>query len=108
MKTSDRSDQAEPETVSRREAAVFEAIKALENMLVFAGGNSGPVIGHRYDRTAVDVFVGYDDSPSGAPMLDRVVHEIGDPVKDQVTVAGHHHRTIAVNSDTRAVLSSRR
>src|SRR5712671_3348444 len=107
MKTSDGSDQAEPETVSRRVAAVFEAIKALENMLVFAGGNSGPVIGDRDDRTAVDVFVGYDDSPSDAPVLDRVVHEIGDRVKDEVTVAGHQHLTIAGNAETGAVLFGR-
>jgi hypothetical protein len=44
MKAGDGSDQTEPETVSRRVATVLDPVKALENMLVFLGGNSGPVI----------------------------------------------------------------
>ena len=107
MKTGDGSDQAEPEAISRRVSTVFEPVKALENMLVFAGGNSGPIIGDRDDSSTVDVFVRYDDPPSGAPVLDRVVHEIGDRIKDQVTIAGHQHLTIAGNAETGAVLLGR-
>ena len=40
-------------------------------------------------------------------MLDRVVHEIGDRIKDQVTIAGHQHLTIAGNAETGAVLLGR-
>src|SRR3984893_5757886 len=47
MKTGDGRDQAEPETVSRRVAAGLQPAKALEEMLVFAGGDSGAVIGDR-------------------------------------------------------------
>src|SRR5712671_5256272 len=107
MKTGDGSDQAEPETVSRRVAALFEPVKALEHMLVFVGGDSGPVIGDRDDRLAIDVFVRNDDLASGAAMLDRIVHEIGDGIKDQITVTSHQHLTITDNGETGAVLFRR-
>ena len=104
MKTSNGSDQAEPETVSRRVATVFEPVKALENMLVFAGGNSGTVVGDRDHRRTIDVFVGNDDVPAGAAMLDRIVDEIGDGIEDQIAIAGHQHLDVADNGETRAVL----
>src|SRR5258706_4989446 len=107
MNTGNGSNQAEPETVSRRVATVFESVKSLENMLIFIGGNSGPVIGDRDSRRAINVFVGNDDLPSGAAMLDRIVHEIGDGIKDQITVAGHQHLTIADNGETGVVLFGR-
>src|SRR6478735_6501872 len=53
METGDRGDQAEPETVSRRVSAVFEAVKSLEDMLVLVSGNSRAVIGDRDDRLAI-------------------------------------------------------
>src|SRR5713226_420142 len=107
MKTGYGSDQAEPETVSRCVAALFEPVKALENTLVFVGGNSGPVIGDRDDRRAIDVFVRDHDLPSGAAMLDRIVHEIGDGIKDQIAIAGYQHFTIADKRETGAVLLRR-
>src|SRR6202163_4853603 len=82
MKTGDGSDQAKAETISRRVAALLEPVKALEHMLVFVGGNSGPVIGDRDHRGAIDVFVRNDDLPAGTAMLDRIVHEIGDGIED--------------------------
>ena len=107
MKTGNGSDQTEPETVSRRVATVFEPVKSLENMLMFIGGNSGPVIGDRENRRAINVFVRNDDLPSRAAMLDRIVHEIGDGIKDQITIAGHQHLTITDNGETGAVLFGR-
>src|SRR5258707_4815830 len=107
METGDGSDQAEPETVSRRVATVFEPVKALENMLVLVGGNSGPVIGDRDDRLAINVFVCNDDLTSGAAMLDRIVHEGGEGIKDQITIAGHQHLMIADNGQMGAVLFGR-
>src|ERR1700682_4230270 len=86
MKTGDGSDQAEPETVPRRVATVLEPIKALENMLVFVGGNSGAVIGDRDHRPAIHVFARNNDLPSGAAMLDRIVDVAGDGIKDQITI----------------------
>src|SRR6185295_5683879 len=82
VKMGDGSDQAEPQPVSRRVTAVFEPVKALENLLVFVRGNSGPVIGDRDDRSAIDVFVRDHDLPPGAAMLDPIVHEIGDGIED--------------------------
>ena len=38
-----------------------------------------------------------DDLPSGAAMLDRVVHEVGDRIKDQIAIAGHQYLRIADN-----------
>src|ERR1700716_3235555 len=103
MKTGDGSDQTEPETVSRRVATVFEPVKALENMLVFAGGNAGTVVGDRDHRRTIDVFVGNDNVPAGAAMLDRIVDEIGDGIEDQIAIAGHQHLNVADNGETRAV-----
>ena len=80
VKIGDGRDQAEPQTVSRRVAAVFEPVKALEDLLVFVRGNSGSVVGDRDDRLAIDVFVRDHDLPPGAAMLDRIVDEIGDGV----------------------------
>jgi hypothetical protein len=107
VKTGDGSDQAEPQTVSRRVAVVFEPVKALENLLVFAGRNSGPVIGDRDDRPAIDVSVRDHDLPSGAAMLDRIVHEIADGIEDQIAIAGHQHLAIADDGETGALLFSR-
>src|SRR6266446_10804633 len=107
VKTGDGSDQAEPQTVSRRVAAVFEPVKALENLLVFVGGNSGPVVGDRDDRPAIDVFVRDHDLPPDAAMLDRIVHEIGDGIKDQIAIAGHQHLAIADDGETGVVLFGR-
>ena len=45
MKTGDGGNQAEPEAVSWRVAAMLEPVKALEHMLVFAGGMSRPATG---------------------------------------------------------------
>ena len=57
VKPRDGSDQAQPQAVSRRVSTVFDAVKALENMLPLIGGNSGPVVGDRDDRPAIEVFV---------------------------------------------------
>src|SRR3984893_17719809 len=107
MKTSDGSDQTEPETVSRRVATLFEPVKALEDMFVFAGGNSGSVIGDRDDRPAINAFVRNHDLPSGAAMLDRIVDEIGDGIEDQITITDHQHLTIPDDGETGVVLFGR-
>ena len=50
---------------------------------------------------------GNDDLPSGAAMLDRIVHEIGDGIEDQVAIAGHQHLAIADDGEAGAVLFGR-
>src|ERR1700674_6047432 len=107
MKTGDGSDQTEPETVSGPVATVCEPVEALENVLVLVSGNSGPVIGDRNGRPPFIDFVGNDDLPSGTAMFDRIVHEIGDGIEDQVTIASHQHLAIADNGETGAVLLGR-
>src|SRR5258708_21405913 len=93
--------------MSRRVATELEAVKALENVLVFISGNSGSVGGDRDDRTTFNDFVRNDDLPSVAAMFDRIVDEIGDGVEDQVAIAGHQYLKIADNSETGAVLLGR-
>ena len=73
-------------------------------MLVFVSGNSGPVIGDRDDGSAFNDFVRNDDLPSGTAMFDRIVHEIGDGIEDQVTITSHQHLAIPDNGETGAVL----
>ena len=107
MKTGDGSDQTEPEAISRRVATVFEPVKALKNLVVSVGGNSGPVIGDRDHRPAFNDFVRDNDLATCAAMLDRIVHEIGDGIKNQIAIAGHQHLTIADNSETGALLFGR-
>ena len=53
METGDGGDEAETETVARRAAAVFEPVKALEDVLTFVDRNSRPVIGDRNDGSAI-------------------------------------------------------
>src|SRR5690242_4298253 len=95
MKAGDGRDEAEAETVTGSVAALFEPVKALEHLLVLLGGNSAPVVRYVHDRPATAVFAGDDDLPARAPMLDRVIHEIGNRVEDQITVAGRKHLAIA-------------
>ncbi len=37
-------------------------------------------------------------------MLDRIVHEIGDGIKDQIAIAGHQHLAIAGDREPGSVL----
>ena len=48
-----------------------------------------------------------DDVPSGATMLERIVHEIGDGIEDQIAIACHQHFAIAGNGEAGAVLFGR-
>src|ERR1700732_4619178 len=107
MEAGDGSDQTEPEAVSRRITALFQPVEALENMLVLAGGNPGSIIGDRDDRAAVNGLVFNHDLATGAAVLDRIVHEIGDGIKDQITIAGHVHLTIADDGEAGGVLFGR-
>ncbi len=107
MKTSHRRDQAETEAVARRVAALLEPIEALEDMLVLAGRDAGPIIGDRNHRLAVHDIAGNDDLAAGAAMLERIVDEIGDGIEDQVAVARREHLAIARKCQPRAVLLRR-
>src|SRR6202171_3786903 len=107
MKPGDGGDQAQPETVSWPVAAGLQPVKALENMLVLVGGNSGSVIGDRDHRPAVNAFIGNDDLASGTAVLDGIVDEIGDGIEDQIAIAGHGHLRVADNSETGTVLFGR-
>ena len=107
MQAGDGSDQAQPETVSRRVAALFQPIEALENMLAFFGGIPGP--SSAIETTGLPSMVSFATTtcPPGAAMLDRVVDEIGDGIKDQVAIAGHQHLAIAGDGEMGAVLLGR-
>src|SRR5205809_5245839 len=98
----DRAARAVRQTVARRVSAVFEPVTALESLLVFVSANSGPVVGDRDDRLAIDVFVSDHDLPSGAAMLDRIVDEIGDGIEDQVAIAGYERFAIADDGEAGA------
>ena len=103
VKAGDGGHKAEPETVSRRVAALLEPVEALEDMLMLVGGNSRPVIGDRDHRPAVDDLVRHHDMPSGAAVLDRIVDEIGDRIEDQIAIARHQHFALANDGETGAV-----
>ena len=107
MKTDNGSYQAQSETVSRRIATVFEPIKALEDLFAFVGGNSGPVIGDRYNRHTVNDVAGNHDVSSRAAVLDGIVHEIGDGIENQIGIADGEDRTIAGDREASTVLLGR-
>jgi len=107
MKTDNSSYQAQSETISRGIATVFEPIKALEDLFAFVGRNSGSVIGNRYNwRTVYDV-AGNHDVSSRTAVLDGIVHEIGDGIKDQIRIAYSEDRTIADDGEASTVLLGR-
>src|SRR5260370_14543319 len=74
MKAGDGRDQAEPETVSRRVAALFEPVKPLEHMLVFIGGKSRPVLGDPDHPLSIHVFCLKQHPPSPAALPCRTFH----------------------------------
>src|SRR5689334_15702254 len=104
MKTSDGRDETESQTISRSVATVFEPIKALEHMFVLIAWNSGPIIRNRNDRRAIDVLDGCRDVPSRTAVLDRIVHEIGDRIEDQIAITGHQHFALTDGGEMSAVL----
>src|SRR5205085_12294912 len=73
VKSGNGGDQAEAETIPRCVTVLFQPVEALEDMLMFLGGNSRPVIGNRDHRLTVNAFVADNDPPSRAAMLDRIV-----------------------------------
>src|SRR5215211_6582016 len=44
---------------------------------------------------------------AGAAVLDRIIHEIGNGIEDQIAIAGHQHLAIADDGETGAVLFGR-
>src|SRR5581483_12296059 len=91
VKTGDRCDQAEPEAVARRVTGLLQAIEALEDMLVLAGRDAGPIVGDRNRRLAISNLAGDDDLAPGAAMLERIVDQIGNRIENQVAIARDHH-----------------
>src|ERR1700737_1686361 len=53
MEMGNGGDKAETEPIARRVAASFKPVKALEDVLAFIEGNSGPVIRDRNERTVI-------------------------------------------------------
>src|ERR1700684_3958370 len=107
VKTGNGSYQAQSETVSRSIATVFEPIKTLEDLFAFVGRNSRPAVGDRYDWSTVNDFAGNHDVSSRAAVLDGVVHEVGDGIKDQIRIADSEDRAIAGDGKAGTVLLSR-
>ena len=95
MKASDGRDQAESQAVSRCVATLFQSIEALENLLTLIRWNSGSVVGDRNDRATVHGFARNDDLSSVAAVLDCIVHEIGDGIKNQIAIADRQHFAVA-------------
>ena len=73
-------------------------------MFIFLGGNTRSIIGDRDDRPAIDVFGLNHHFAPGAAMLDRIIDEVADGIKDQVAIAGRHHLAVADDGEAGAVL----
>src|SRR6476620_8573992 len=107
MKARDGRDQAESQAVSRCVATVFESIEALKNLFTLIRGNAGSVVGDRNDRATVHGFAGNDDLSSVVAVLDCIVHEIGDGIKNQIAIADRQHFAVSGHGEKAAALLGR-
>ena len=87
-----RGDYAETEAVARRATAFLRTIEAPEDEIALIHGNPGSVVGNRKDGAAVAAIGADPYEALLAPMFDRVVHQIGDRIKEKVPVSKDFNR----------------
>src|ERR1700722_3492012 len=106
MRPRHRGHDAEPKAVAGRAAAFLGTIEALEYQVVLIRGNAGSVVRNREDR-AVLAGVGADPHQASlASVLDCVVDQIGDRIKEKVPVSEDFDRFLSVDLQTAASLLS--
>lgn len=87
MQVGDCLDEAEPEAASSCRAALVEPVETAEDLVSFAGGNAGAAIGDRDDGAAALAAERNRDLGSGRAVVDRVLHQVGDQLRQQIAVA---------------------
>src|SRR5947209_7836325 len=97
VKTRDGADKTEAKPVAGGQTIALQAIKALENVLVLAGGNSRPIISDGNDRAAVALRHLHRHLTGFTAMLDRVINQIGHRIEQEVLVAGHQYTLLGDN-----------
>src|SRR5205823_5375564 len=107
MDTGDRGDQAEAKPIARRLATSFKPVEALEDLLIFIGGNSRSIIGNRNDWIAVALFDLYRHVAFITPMFDSIVDEIGDSIEQEISVAPDKHAHIPDSLEVPALVFGR-
>ncbi len=94
METRDRGDKAEPQPIARRAAAPLEPVKATEYVLMLVERNSRTIVGDRNHRAIIAPVQPDHDLARLAAMFDRVVHQVGERVEQEVAVPGNQHRLL--------------
>src|SRR3984957_20712167 len=99
-----RGHDAKAEAVAGRATALLGAIEAPKYKVALISRNAGSVVRNGEDR-AVLVSIGADShQASHASVLDCVVHQIGDRIKEKVPVSEDFDRFISVDLQTAASL----
>ena len=104
METGNGSDKAEAESVAWSAATPFQPVKALEDVLAFIGGNSRPIIGDRYDGTALILSDFYGHLTAFTTMFDGVVDEIGHGIEQEVSITCDQYSLIRDDIETPALV----
>ena len=99
METGNRSDEAEAEPVAGSAATSFQPVEALEDMLTFIKGNSGPVIGDRNDATAIAPSDLHGHLAGFTAVFDGIIDEIGHRIEQEVPIARDQHSLITDSID---------
>ncbi len=88
MKTSDSGDEAEPQPISWSASTPFEPVESPKYVLMLVSGDAWVVVGDRNYGADSAVIQLHRHLAGVAAVLDCVVDDIGNSIKQQVPVAG--------------------
>ena len=75
-----------PKPAPRGAATGIGAVEALEDPGLEVRGDAGPAVGHRHQDSPARRRHPKLDAPAGGCVLDRVVHQVGQGLEQQVTI----------------------
>src|ERR1700739_4901505 len=108
MQVGYRSNQAETEAVTGTVAAAFEAITPPQDVFAFHDRHARSVIGYRKNGP-IDAFRDRDANLAVVTaVLDRVVHEGGNRVEQEIAIADYGHDLAGVELEPHTPLLGRR
>src|SRR5256885_1262817 len=103
MKTGNCSDKAEAEAITGSAATPLQPVKTLEDILVFIGGNSRPVVGNRNESAAIPSDL-HGHTTGFTTMFDRVVDEVRHGIKQKVPIARDEYSLIQNGIEVRVLV----
>jgi hypothetical protein len=107
MKPGDGFDKAEPKPVSGGVTAAFEAIKPLKYVWILAGRNSRAIVRYRNDSAAIAVRNFNGHLPLGTAVFDRVIDEIRNRIKQEISITSNESALISEEAKMSALFLHR-